>query len=106
MKERAFNIDEIEWETATHYPAGAEVKVLRQGDDWSSWTILLKMPPNWQMYPHTHEATEEHFVLEGAYEIGAQVYAKGTYHLIPSGTNHGQLRSRSGAIVLIVGHRF
>lgn len=106
MQEQVFNIDEMEWELAIRYPAGAEVKVLRQGEDWGSWTILLKMPPNWQMYPHVHEATEEHFVLEGAYEVDARVYAKGTYQLIPAGTSHGQLKSRSGAVVLIIGHRF
>jgi len=105
MSETVYHIDDMEWEPAIHYPSGAEVKVLRRGEDWSSWTILLKMPPNWQMYPHVHGATEEHFVLEGAYEIDEQLYAKGTYQFIPTGTRHGLLKSQTGAVVLIVGHR-
>ena len=101
MNEITRNTHEMEWQEAEQFPPGAYVKVLRDGEDSNAWTLLLKLPSNWMMDTHTHMETEEHYVLEGEYEMNGRSYPAGSYHLIPQGTPHGPLFSISGAIVLV-----
>ena len=101
MEEIACNTNELEWQEAHQYPPGAEIKILREGGDSNVWTILLKLPPGWIMDAHTHMRTEEHYVLEGEYEMNDRSFSAGSYHLIPQGTPHGPFFSQSGAVILV-----
>lgn len=101
MNEMVCNTHEMEWQKAHQYPLGAEFKILRDGEDSNAWTILLKLPPEWMMSAHTHMVTEEHYVLEGEYEMDGRSFPAGNYHFIPQGTTHGPLSSRSGAVILV-----
>ena len=78
------------------------LKVLREGGASEGRTILLKLPPNWEMRSHSHTTLEQHYVLEGAYESQGKVFSAGSYQRIPKKTNHGPFTSRSGAVVLIM----
>lgn len=98
----AHRTDQMEWQEASEYPSGAEIKVLRKGGPEEGRTVLLKLPPHYKMDEHSHIALEQHYVLEGEYESQKQVFAAGSYQLIPQKTNHGPFTSASGAILLVV----
>lgn len=100
MKEIAINCDKMEWENASGYPSGTKIKVLC--DDKSGRTILLKLPKGFTMEAHCHVKTEQHFVLEGQYKSGEQLFGSQTYQLIPKGVTHGPFTSEKGATVLVI----
>lgn len=54
------------------------------------------------MPAHSHTSVEQHYILEGSYEIEGQIYNKGTYQLIPAGFSHGPFYSKEGAILLVI----
>jgi anti-sigma factor ChrR (cupin superfamily) len=100
MDEKIMNYNQMDWEDATAYPAGSQRKVLRETT--SPITMLLKMPPGFQMDRHCHTTTEQHFVLEGEYTSEGSTYGPGSYRLVPAGATHGPFSSKKGAVVLIV----
>jgi anti-sigma factor ChrR (cupin superfamily) len=102
MGEIIRNTNEMEWERATDYPTGAEIKVLRHGDAAMGRTVLLRLPPKWRMSAHSHTTAEQHFVLEGGYESQGRVFGVGSYRLIPRETEHGPFTTRSGAVILVI----
>jgi anti-sigma factor ChrR (cupin superfamily) len=97
-----YNTSKMEWQPAKSYPQGAELKVLRQGNASQGRTILLKLPPDWQMSAHSHTTVEQHFVLEGEYESQGRLFGVGSYRLIPRESNHGPFSTKSGAIVMVM----
>lgn len=102
MSEVTKNVEEMAWQPAVNYATGAMVKVLREGDPTHGRTILLRLPPNWEMQAHSHTTVEQHFVLEGEYESQGQTYGVGAYQLIPKETSHGPFTTKSGATILVV----
>ena len=100
MKEKVINSEEIEWEDAPGYPDGTKIKVLREEDE--AKTFLLKLPKGFDMEEHSHIITEEHFVLEGQYEIEGKVFGPGTYRLIPANFTHGPFITKQEAIILVI----
>jgi anti-sigma factor ChrR (cupin superfamily) len=90
----------MEWEEAVSYPSGTKRKVLR--DNGGIRTVLIKLPPGFRMSAHTHIFSEQHFVLEGAYETGGKEYGPGAYQYIPAHTDHGPYTSQDGAVVLVI----
>ncbi len=100
MREKIINSNNIEWKDAEGYPTGTQIKILRE--EGSARTFLLKLPPGFDMKPHSHIATEQHFVLEGEYESEDKIFGPGFYRLIPGNTNHGPFLSKNGAIILVI----
>jgi len=100
MLQEVVNCNEMEWQPAQSYPPGAMSKILR--DDHGHKTILLKVPVGFQMPAHSHTSLEQHYVLEGSYEIEGRAYGPGTYQLIPPGFAHGPFDSKDGAVLLVV----
>ncbi len=99
MLQVVVNVNDMEWQPAEAYPKGTLWKVLR--DDHGRKTVLLKLQPGFKMEPHTHTCMEQHFILEGSYEIDGQTYAEGTYQLIPPNFTHGPFYSKNGAVLLV-----
>ena len=102
MEDVILRANEMEWQQASNYPEGAQMKVLREGDGLHGRTILLKLPPGWRMSAHSHTAVEQHYVLEGEYESQRRVFGPGSYQLITKETDHGPFSSESGAVILVV----
>ncbi len=102
MKEIICDTNEMKRATASDHPSGAEIKVLRHGDTSRVRTVLLRLPPNWQMSEHSHTTAEQHFVLEGSYESQGRVFGVGSYRLIPRETEHGPFTTESGAVILVI----
>jgi len=102
MNEVIMNTAEVAWEQAQGYQAGTEWKVLRRGTQGEAKTVLLKLPPGFEMTAHSHMYTEHHFVVEGLYESQGKKFMAGTYRVIPKHMDHGPFRSANGALVLII----
>ena len=100
MLEIIVNVNDMEWQPATSYQEGTLWKVLR--DENGGKTVLLKIPPGFKMEPHTHLCMEQHYVLEGSYEVNGQTFATGTYQLIPPNFTHGPFYSKNGATILVI----
>ncbi|MGE0089704.1 MAG: cupin domain-containing protein [Bacteroidales bacterium] len=92
--------DDKYWEDANEYFKGTKRKVLR--DDNGSRTILLKLPANFYMAPHSHVVTEQHFVLNGEYTSKGKSYPAGSYQIFSRGDNHGPFESKNGALILVI----
>jgi quercetin dioxygenase-like cupin family protein len=102
MNEVAVHDTILEWEDMAGYAPGTQRKVLRRGEAEQPLTILLKLPPGFEMDRHTHVYNEHHYVLEGEYESLGKSYPAGSYRMIPRHTDHGPFRSENGAVVLVV----
>ncbi len=100
MKELEKNIDDMIWREHKETGLGIKSKLIRAKN--GKKTILFKMPEGFVMGVHTHTKTEQHFVLQGKYEIGGKIYIPGTYNFISAGTIHGPLTSKSETIILII----
>ncbi|MBW1668793.1 MAG: cupin domain-containing protein [Deltaproteobacteria bacterium] len=100
MEEIYVDCNEMEWTPSMDYPEGTMVKILR--DYEGKKTILLKLPPGFKMEAHSHVSVEQHYVLEGQYEVEGHVYGPATYQLFPPGYTHGPFTSEKGALVLVI----
>jgi len=94
------NSNDMPWEAASEYAEGTRIKVLR--DHEGRKTVLLDLPPKFRMLEHTHTCIEQHFVLEGQYEMGDRKFGAGSYQMIPPGSTHGPFTSESGAVLLVI----
>jgi len=100
MKEIYINNEEIEWKEAKGYPTGTMIKIFRENGE--PHTFLLKIPGDFMLGAHSHTATEQHIVLEGAYISNDKTYREGSYRLIPAGVTHGPFTSENGAVILVI----
>ncbi len=100
MEQLIRNYREMDWETAAGYPAGTQIKVLREHD--GKKTFVLQLPPGFHMEEHSHICDEQHLVFEGSYTVAEMEYEAGAYCFIPAHTNHGPFRSENGAVILVI----
>ncbi len=99
--EKVLNLfDDQHWENADEYFNGTLRKVLRDEEGYK--TILLRLPKNFKMAPHTHLVTEQNFVVDGQYTYKGEVYAKGTYQIFRPHDEHGPFESKEGATILVI----
>ena len=101
MVDMIVNCNDLNWQDAGKaYPPDTKIKVLRE--DEGGKTIILKMPKGFRMEAHTHIQNEQHFILNGQYEINGQIYNEGTYQLIKADMTHGPFTSQTGAEILVI----
>lgn len=94
---------ESRWE-----PLVKGVRVQRLSTDERA--VLLEFAPGGSVPFHRHHEDEECVVLRGEVRLGELRAAAGDYHLAPSGSRHGQVRSETGALIYLrgtpLGHAF
>ncbi len=101
MLDMIVNCNLMEWQDASDkYPLGTKFKVLR--DDEEGRTVILQLPKDFRMEGHCHTKNEQHYVLEGQYELEGRTCGEGTYQLIHAEMSHGPFTSETGAIVLVI----
>lgn len=100
MQEVFVNCNEMEWSPAENYPKGTLIKTLRDNNDRK--TVVLKFPAGTELKAHSHTNVEQHYVLDGQYEIEGRIYGKGCYQLIPAGDTHGPFTTSQGATILVI----
>ncbi|MEA3288035.1 MAG: cupin domain-containing protein [Candidatus Marinimicrobia bacterium] len=95
--------NDLKWQDASEsYMRGTQIKILRE--DEGGKTILLKIPPGFRQESHSHLRTEQHYVIQGAYEMGSTPCPEGTYQLIHKDSTHGPITSKAGAVILVIWH--
>ena len=75
------------------------MKVLDSDD--SMQAFLLKLDPGACMPAHPHSLDEMCFVIEGDAMLGDFAVGPGDYHMARAGTEHGDITTRNGCLLLI-----
>jgi len=68
-----------------------------------SQTVLVRAEPGGRIPGHRHTQDEECIVLEGECHIGNHHLRAGDAHFAPAGSWHGDISTRTGALVLVRG---
>jgi len=88
------------WRT---FPApGVRWKKLSSNRPLGTLTVLLEIAPGAAVPSHGHHGAEDCFVVSGSCRIGAIGLAKGDFHHVESGAQHGTVRSDEGCTLLLV----
>lgn len=92
--------NEGEWVEAL---PGAEIKILYQVGDDGPLSYLARLEAGFEMPGHVHELDEECIMLEGDLSMGDIYLEAGDYHFSAKGMNHGQHRTKQGALIFLRG---
>ena len=88
--------DEGEW---VEFAPGVHCKLLY--GDGRTRSFLLRFAPGARLPAHRHSAEEACFVLEGSAQLGNLEVRAGDFHLAQRGSVHGEITSRSGALLFL-----
>ena len=88
--------DEGEW---IELAPGVHSKLLQ--DDGLVRSFLLRLAPGARLPAHGHPAEETCLVLEGSAQLGDLEVRAGDFHLAERGSMHGEITSRSGALLFV-----
>ena len=80
---------------------GVQFKLLH--DDGSMRSFLLRLAPGARLAAHGHSADESCVVLEGEAQLGDVLAHTGDFHLALEGSVHGEITSRTGALLFLHG---
>lgn len=95
---RTVRVDALAWEP---FLAGVERKVVSIDKAEGTQVALYRVAPGASVPSHLHCVTEECLVLDGEIEIDGVVVRSGDVHLAFSGSRHGPLTSRRGALLYV-----
>lgn len=70
-------------------------------DDGHVRSFLLRLAPGARLPTHGHSTEETCLVLEGSLQIGDLDMRAGDFHLALEGSVHGEIASRSGALLFL-----
>ena len=76
---------------------------LKRFDKAGSRAALVQMSAGAMLPTHRHPEHEECFVLRGEVQLGELLVREGDYHLAPAGSGHSNVRSPTGALLLLRG---
>ncbi|MCW1427813.1 cupin domain-containing protein [Novosphingobium sp. JCM 18896] len=85
--------EEGEWRTVAPGIATREL--------WTSRTYLLRCAPGAVIRAHFHTETENLVVVSGDLVIGERVFRTGDWHSAPPGTDHEDIHTVDGCVLLI-----
>ena len=81
---------------------GVTVKELSVDDKRGTATILMMLAPGSRVAGHDHSGPEDSFVISGSCHIGPTYLRHGDFHHADAGTNHGEMVSEEGCVLLLV----
>jgi anti-sigma factor ChrR (cupin superfamily) len=87
------------------FAPGVSIKPLRVDAETDRMTALIHMRPGSTWPEHRHEQTEECLILEGELLIGRHRLRSGELHVAPAGTEHADVCSPAGALMLVHARR-
>jgi quercetin dioxygenase-like cupin family protein len=65
-------------------------------------TLLIKGEPGARYPAHRHSGPEECYVISGSLHVEGQLLRAGDFHHAEAGSDHGELWTDEGAVVLLV----
>lgn len=93
---------ELLWETLREFPGKGEVAVLRDEGKGKARTIIVRLPDDGQIVPHSHVGTVQHYVLEGECETEGKPLGKGTYRFLPEHADVSVIFTKEGVSILMI----
>lgn len=78
-----------------------KMKVLHRDNINNSQTSLLKLEAGAYIPPHPHPVEEECLMLQGEITFNNHSLREGDYEFVAAGTDHGELTSESGALLML-----
>ena len=84
---------------------GVEVKPLFIDKQTSRTTVLLRMAPGARLPSHRHHDVEQCLVIKGDIRFGELVYEEGDFVVMDKDTDHPEIHSVGGNILLLVAGR-
>jgi hypothetical protein len=88
--------DDGDWQ-----PLAPDIAIKILDSDASMQAFLLRLAPGACLPAHDHADDEMCFVLEGEATLGDLTVAAGDYHMARAGSRHGDVRTRTGCVLLI-----
>lgn len=101
-KEIIHHTAEMKWEKLQEFPGPADVKIVREDPSLGAKTMLVRIPADGQIAPHSHQGIVQHFVLEGQYEADGQLYETGSYRMMPVRCNVSPISTKGGVTILMI----
>lgn len=80
---------------------GVTVNLLRMDTEADNMTVYVRMQPGAVYAAHRHTQSEECLVIEGEIFIGGHSLRAGDMHFAASGTEHAEITSPGGALMLV-----
>lgn len=102
METHTLYAPEMHWEATTDFPGAAEVKVLRDDGTGKATTMIVRLHPGGRATPHSHIGGVQHYILEGEYESGGDIYGAGTYRLLPGHADIPEISTQNGVTILMI----
>lgn len=93
---------QMRWERLRRFPGTGEVKDLRDEPKCGAKTMLVRLPAGGYLAPHSHPGAVQHYVLEGEYESGGQIFKAGAYRLLPAHSDVAPIFSEVGVTLLVI----
>lgn len=84
---------------------GVDIKPLFTDDLTGRTTVLLRMTPGSRLPAHHHHDVEQCLVLKGDVRFGDLVYEEGDFVVMGSHTDHPEIHSVQGTLLLLVAGR-
>src|SRR5258708_36510487 len=81
---------------------GVQLKKLSRDQNRGTVALLMVLPPGSSVPAHGHHGPEDSFVIEGNCRIGGIALAKGDFHHVEAGEQHGTVVSDEGCTLLLV----
>jgi len=81
---------------------GVEMRQLFRDKATGRATVLLRMEPGATFPAHRHGDDEQCFVLSGDIGFGELVYRQGDFVVMRKGTDHPEIRTEHGNVLLLV----
>ncbi|WP_454062054.1 cupin domain-containing protein [Candidatus Nitrospira salsa] len=92
----------MNWQELREFPGPAEVKVLREEKDLGAKTMLLRVPPQGKIIPHSHRGVVQHYVLDGHYETEGKSFGPGSFRLMPEHAEVAPITTEKGVTILMI----
>ena len=81
---------------------GVKFQILHYDSKADLLTQLVKLEPGAKFPPHRHGAAEQCLVLDGNVSIGTLSLGKGDFNLAHPGTDHGEMTTVDGCLLLLI----
>jgi len=102
MKEIIHYPGEMIWQELLEFPGKGEVTVLRDEGKGKARTIIVRLPAGGQVFPHSHVAPVQHYVLEGECETQEKPLGRGAYRFLPKHADVSTIFMKTGVTILMV----
>src|SRR5260370_39423121 len=91
--------DEGRWKALPK--CGVQLKKLSHDQSRGTITLLMRVPAGSSVPAHGHHGPEDSYVIEGSCRIGGIALAKGDFHHVEAGEQHGTVVSDEGCLLLL-----